>query len=166
MFRTNDAVEPSATRRPGFAPGEIQTDLPTRQARLKWVVVVDASLPPGRAANAAVCVAAATTAGVDGLLGPDAVDADGSVHPGLPWAGCSVLAATTEQLAAIRERAVGRPDVFVADMPADAQLTRVYDGYLEQVAGQRSADLDLLAVSLVGPRNRVDKVVGRLPLLP
>jgi hypothetical protein len=150
----------------GFAPDEIRTDAPTRQARLKWVVVVEASLPPGRAANAAICVAAATTAGVDGLLGPAAVDADGSVHPGLPWAGCSVLAATTEQLTAVRARAAAAEDVFVADMGVHAQLTRVYDGYLEQVAEHASADLELLAVSVVGPKNRVDKIVGRLPLLP
>jgi hypothetical protein len=154
------------TARIGFAADEIRTDAPTRQARLKWVVVVEASLPPGRAANAAICVAAATTSGVDGLLGPDAVDADGSAHPGLPWAGCSVLAATTEQLSAVRARAAAADDVFVADMPAHAQLTRVYDGYLEQVAEHASADLELLAVSIVGPKNRVDKIVGRLPLLP
>ena len=103
---------------------------------------------------------------MDGLLGPDAVDADGSAHPGLPWAGCSILAATPAELAAVRARVGARPDVFVADMPAAAQQTRVYDGYLEQVAGRPSADLELLAVSLVGPRNFVDKVVGRLPLLP
>ena len=147
----------------GFAAEEIRTDVPTRQARLKWVVVVDASLPPGLAANAAICVAAATTAGVDGLLGPAALDADGSAHPGLPWAGCSVLAGTTEQLAAIRARAAGAADVFVADMPAHAQLTRVY---IEHGAEHGSAELDLLAVSLVGPRNRLDRIVGRLPLLP
>ena len=154
------------SERIGFAADEMRTDAPTRQARLKWVVVVDAALPPGRVVNAAVCVAAATASGVDGLLGPTAVDADGSAHPGLPWAGCAVLAATTEQLAAIRSRAAAAAEVFVADMPVHAQLTRVYDGYLEEVAERRSAGLDLLAVSLVGPRNRVDKIVGRLPLLP
>ena len=153
------------SERIGFAADEIRTDAPTRHARLKWVVVVDAALPPGRAVNAAVCVAAATATGVDGLLGPDAVDADGSVHAGLPWAGCSVLAATTEQLAAIRAKGAAADDVFVADMPTHAQLTRVYDGYLEQVAEHGAAELGLLAVSLVGPRNRVDKIVGRLPLL-
>ena len=51
-------------------------------------------------------------------------------------------------------------------MPAHAQVTRVYDGYLEHVAEHRSAELDLLALSLVGPRNRVDKLVGKLRLLP
>ena len=154
------------TGQTGFTAEEIRTDGPTRAARLKWVVVVDASLPAGRAVNAAVCVAAATATRVEGLLGPDAVDADGSAHPGLPWAGCSILAATPAELAAERARAAARPYVFFADMPAAAQQTRVYDGYLEQVGGQVSADLGLLAVSVVGPRNFVDKVVGRLPLLP
>lgn len=128
-------------------------------------MVVDGSLPAGQAANAAICVSAATSTGVGRLLGPAATDADGTVHPGLPWAGCSVLSATGEQLAAIRAKAVAAPGVFVADMPGAAQRTRVYDEYLEAVRGRPGAGLDYLAVSIVGPRNRVDKIVGRLPLL-
>jgi hypothetical protein len=149
----------------GFEPGEIRTDEPTRSARLKWVIVVDESLPAGRATNAAICVAAATTAAVTGLLGPDAKDADGSAHPGLPWAGCSVLAAPAGRLGEIRARAAESLGLFVADMPVQAQATRVYDEYLRQV-GETAADgLAYHAISLVGPRNRVDKLVHRLGLL-
>ena len=148
----------------GFEPHEIRTDEPTRSARLKWVVIVDESLPPGRAANAVVCLGAATQAGVTGLLGPDAPDAQGSVHPGLPWAGCSILAAPAGRLAEIRAKASASAGVFVADMPAAAQLTRVYDEYLQTMADDAAPAL--YAVSLVGPRNRIDKIVGRLPLLP
>ncbi|MFS0706045.1 DUF2000 domain-containing protein [Cellulomonas sp. 179-A 9B4 NHS] len=151
--------------RVGFAPDEVRTGEPTRAARLKWVVVVDEAMPAGRAVNAAVCVSAATAAGVDGLLGPDAVDAAGSAHPGLPWAGCAVLAAPADRLAAIRARAAASPRVFVADMPVAAQATRVYDEYLDAVAGAPGDALAYHAVSIVGPRNRVDKIVGRLPLL-
>lgn len=149
----------------GFAPDEIDTGAPTRTARLKWVIVVDGSLPAGRIANATACVGSATGAAVAGLLGPDAVDADGSAHAGLPWIGCSVLAADGAQLAAIRARASAADGVFVADMPAHAQLTRVYDEYLGEVAGRAGDELGYLAVGLVGPRNRVDRIVGRLPLL-
>ncbi|MGH1548068.1 DUF2000 domain-containing protein [Leifsonia poae] len=149
----------------GFLPEEIDTGAPTRAARLKWVVIVGESLPAGIAANAAICTAAATATRVPGLLGPDAVDVEGGVHPGLPWAGVSVLRASAEQLNGIREKAQTAEDVFVADMPAAAQLTRVYDEYLQTVAGAASADLPYYAVSVVGPRNRVDKIVGRLPLL-
>lgn len=150
----------------GFDPDEVRLDEPTRSARLKWVVVVDDALPAGRAVNAAVCAAAATATGVAGLLGPDAVDADGSAHPGLPWAGCSVLAAPTERLGAIRAKAVASPGVHVADVPAAAQTNRVYQDYLDEVAAADAQALAHLAVSIVGPRNRVDKIVGRLPLLP
>src|SRR3954453_7833685 len=92
--------------RVGFAPEEICTGEPTRSARLKWVVVVDSALPAGRAVNAAVCVAPPTRAVVSALAGPGAKDADGSIHPGLPWAGCSVLAAPSHELALLRAKAV------------------------------------------------------------
>ncbi|WP_374007382.1 DUF2000 domain-containing protein [Leifsonia sp. LS-T14] len=149
----------------GFLPHEVDTAAPTRSARLKWVVVVDESLPAGIAANAAICAAAATATQVGGLLGPAAVDADGSTHPGLPWAGCSVLRAPGEQLAVIRAKADASADVFVADMPAAAQLTRVYDEYRETVEGAASDALPYYAVSIVGPRNRVDRIAGKLALL-
>lgn len=147
----------------GFTPEEIDTAAPTRSARLKWVVVVDTDLPPGRAVNAAACLAAATGSRVTGLLGPDAVDAAGAVHPGLPWAGCTVLAADTDQLAAVRAKAAGSDGVLVVDMPEHGQRTRVYDEYLAAVG--RDTAPRYCAVGIIGPRNRVDRIVGRLPLL-
>ena len=155
----------SATYQVGFEPDEIRTAEPTRSARLKWVIVVDEALPAGRAVNAAICVASATATSVTGLLGPDAKDAGGSVHPGLPWAGCTVLGAPADRLAEIRAKAVESLGVFVADMPTYGQSTRVYDEYLRQVGETETGDLAYHAVSLVGPRNRIDKLVHRLSLL-
>ncbi len=150
----------------GFTPEEIDTASPTRSARLKWVVIVNDALPSGRAVNAAICLAAATGRAVAGLLGPDAVDADGTSHPGLPWAGCTVLGASAEQLRSIRAKAASSEGILVIDMPADAQLTRVYDEYLGAVAGKSGDALEYYAVGIVGPRNRIDRIAGRLPLLP
>ncbi|WP_434316365.1 DUF2000 family protein [Leifsonia sp. P73] len=68
--------------------------------------------------------------------------------------------------AAIRGRAAAATDsVYLADMPAAAQLTRVYDEYRQTLATTPAEDVEYYAVSIVGPRNRVDKIVGRLPLL-
>ena len=150
----------------GFSPDEVDTSAPTRSARLKWVVVVNDSIPAGRAVNAAVCVAAATAVEVGGLLGPTGVDASGSVHAGLPWAGCSVLSADTVTLRAIRAQASSHEATFVADMPAAAQQLRVYDDYLGAIGETEHEEIDYLAVSIVGPKNRVDRMVGRLPLMP
>lgn len=167
MTATAPAAAPANPRPPvGFAPEEIDLTLSTREARLKWVVVVDASLPAGRAVNAAVCVASATVTGVSGLLGPDTADGSGTTHPGLPWTGCSILAAGPDRMAAIRDRAADDAGMFVADMPSEAQLVRVYTEYVDRLAGAKSAELRCLAVSVVGPRNRVAKLVKGLPLLP
>jgi hypothetical protein len=156
--------EPSAGI--GFDAEEIDTSAPTRAARLKWVIVVNDSIPAGRAANAAVCVAGATLKGVRGLLGPAAVDQDGFSHPGLPWAGCSVLTANDETIRIVRQKAAAHEEIFVADMPDAAQSTRVYDDYLSTIASSDPNEIEYLAVSLVGPKNRIDRIVGKLPLLP
>ncbi|MFE7427546.1 DUF2000 domain-containing protein [Streptomyces sp. NPDC057545] len=150
----------------GFAPEEVDFSLSTRRARLKWVVVVDADLPPGQAANAAICAAAPTVTSVPGLLGTDTTDAEGTTHPGLPWTGCSVLVADPATLRAIRAKAASRTDVFVADVPAAAQSTRVYSDFIAAVGKTQTEDIDYCAISIVGPRNPVDKIVGKLPLMP
>jgi len=149
----------------GYAPDEMSTGERTGAAKLKWVVVVDESLSRGQALNAAVCVAAATAPAVPGLLGPGGPDAAEVWHPGLPWAGCSILGASAAQLAAIRRRALDR-QFLAADMAAAAQATRVYDDYLRELAKTLPDDLALLAVSLIGPRNQVAKLVRHLELLP
>lgn len=149
----------------GFDPAEVQTGEPTRSARLKWVIVVDAGLPIGRIVNAAACVAAATSPAVSGLLAQGGLDADGTSHPGLPWAGCTILAAEAEKLRQVRDRADRRADIFVTDMPLVAQETRVYDEYLEQLATLPSNEIGYGAVSMVGPRKSVDRIVGGLGLL-
>jgi hypothetical protein len=149
----------------GYAPDEMNTGERTGAAKLKWVVIVDRALSPGQAVNAAVCVSAATAPSVPGLLGPGGPDASDHWHPGLPWAGCSILTAGSDQLAEIRRQALDRR-VLAADMPAAAQATRVYDDYLRELAKTDPDDLAVLAVSLIGPRNQVAKLVRHLELLP
>jgi hypothetical protein len=158
------SATPSVPELPRFAPEEILTDQPTRAAKLKWVIVVDAAAAPGAAVNAVACVSAAVGEAVAGLLGPAGADASGAAHPGLPWAGCSILAADREALLALRARAAARPDLLVVDMPQAAQATRVYDDYLATLAQTAPDALDLLAVAIVGPRNPVDRIAGKLPL--
>ena len=150
----------------GFAPDEIQLDESTRTARLKWVVIVDEAIPTGRMVNAVACIAASTGHSVTGMIGRAAPDASGHVHPGLPWAGCTILRATAGQLAEIRAKAVASEGVLVTDMPTIAQTTRVYTEYMSELAETKPADLAPCAIGVVGPRNRVSKLVKGLELLP
>ena len=150
---------------PAFAPDDILTGEPTRSARLKWVIVVDDGAPLGQMVNAVACISASTGNAISGLIGPTAMDATGSAHEGLPWAGCSVLSATAEQISAIRARAAGHDAIFVADMPLSAQTNRVYDEYLAELSTTRAADVAPIALSMIGPRAEIDAIVKRLSLL-
>lgn len=149
-----------------YAPDEIITGEPTRSAKYKWVVVVDAGLSAGRMVNAVSCVAAATGTLVDGLVAGGGPDASGHAHPGLPWAGCSVLCGTSEEVATARARAASSQDVLLIDMPAAAQSHRIYDHYLAELARTEPGDLAVCAFSVVGPRNRIDKITRKLAPLP
>ena len=42
----------------------------------------------------------------------------------------------------------------------------MYDEWITAVSETTADDVHYYAVSIVGPRNRVDRIVGRLPLLP
>jgi len=149
----------------GWGPEDVAIDQPTRNSRLRWVIVVDAELSAGTAVNAVACVAAHVGRAVGGLLGPDGTDASGGGHAGLPWAGCTVLAASSAELTEIRRRAVAAGDVDVCDTPASAQTNRVNAEYLEELADTRDDALQLRALSLFGPKNRISKLTGKLELL-
>jgi len=150
---------------PAYAAHEIQTAESTRSARLKWVVIVDRDMPPGRMVNAVACISATTGAFVDGLIAHGGPDADGIQHPGLPWAGCTVLAASAEKLANTRAKAVATAGMLVVDMPSSAQSNRVYDDYLHELSATPLSELRVNAVSIVGDRAEVESIVKRLSLL-
>jgi hypothetical protein len=155
----------SATVPPGLEAVDIRTDLPTRGIPIKWVMIVDEALPAGLIANATACMAAAVGKARPDLLGPDAQDATGQQHAGLPWTGCSILGGDRTAIRETRAKAISKPNLLVVDMPEHAQTARVYDEYLASVAGLTADDLSYYGVSLLGPRKSIDKLVGRLSLL-
>jgi len=150
----------------GWSPEEVLITEPTRNSRLRWVVVVSAGIAPGEMANAVACVAAQAGLSIGGLLGPAGTDAAGGAHPGLPWAGCTLLVAPSEAIAELRLKALAAGDVLVGGMPASAQTNRVYAEYLDELSQTPPRDLGLRALSLFGPKNRIARLTGKLTLLP
>ncbi|MFC5830580.1 DUF2000 domain-containing protein [Nonomuraea insulae] len=142
---------------------ECRTDLPTKELAVKWVIVIDRDLPRGLQANAAACLAASTGVAVPEIVGSGGKDAAGHAHAGLPWTGCTVLAAPGAIVGRIRDDAAAEPELVVSDMAAVAQRTNVYDEYLAELA--RTEEPPYYAVSLFGPRAIVERLTGRLPLL-
>jgi hypothetical protein len=69
------------------------------------------------------------------------------------------LGGTAADLASAHARETGSEGVLVVDMPAAAQTHRIYDDYLKELASTAPSDRGLCAFSIIGPRNRVDKIV-------
>jgi hypothetical protein len=140
-----------------------RSDLPTKELPVKWVIVIDRDLPRGLQANAAACLAASVGVAVPAIVGSGGVDGAGRAHAGLPWTGCTVLAAPAAIVRRIREDAAAEPDLILSDMADIAQRAEAYDDYLAALA--RAEELSYYAISLFGPRLAVERLTGRLPLL-
>ena len=110
----------------------------TGQTTERCAIVVDATLAPGLAANAAAVLAVTLGATVAGLAGPDLVDADGTCIPGLFEKGLPVLGAGATL--ARPARAGAAAGVGVIDIPAVGQQTNDYDDVLAHVARTATAD--------------------------
>lgn len=135
------------------------TDLPER-----CVIVVDASLPPGKAANAAAVLALTLGQRHPGLVGAPLVDRDGVAYPGLIPIGISVLTASVAQLAELHGRANDAGFDCVV-FPGAGQQTTDYAGFLAAVAGQTAGELALVGLAVAGPKKAVRKMTGDLALL-
>ena len=130
----------------------------------RCVIVVDESLPPGLAANAAAVLALSVGAQFPQLPGRDFVDADGAAHSGLIPMGLPVLSAPAERLSALRAAALDM-GLDVVDFPTSGQQTTDYEAFAAAVAQTSTAALIFLGVALCGPSKPVRKLTGGFPLL-
>jgi hypothetical protein len=128
----------------------------------RCVIVVDESLPPGKASNAAAVVAFTLGQRHSRLVGAPLRERDGTAHPGLIPVGIPVLKATSLQLSELRQKSL--PHCDVVDFPVQGQATTDYDAFLDAVLAHPGESLQYLAVGLVGPRNRIGKLVGGFSL--
>ena len=130
----------------------------------RCVIVVDEALPVGRAANAAAVIALTLGKRHPALAGADLVDKSGMAHPGLIPIGIAVLAAPTDELSALRAKALAR-GVDVVDFPVQGQETTDYVAFGRAVGEVETDALRYVGVGVFGPRKAIGKVVGKYGLL-
>jgi hypothetical protein len=135
-----------------------------RPEGMRCVAVIDATLPAGKAANAAAVMALTMGARHPHLLGHPLIDAAGRQHPGLIPIGNAVLGAPTPDLSVVRDKALGA-GLEVVDFPIQGQQTTNYAEFLKLVGETAPEDVRYLGVMIYGERRRVNRVVGRYGLL-
>ncbi|BAN27625.1 putative uncharacterized protein (plasmid) [Caballeronia insecticola] len=128
----------------------------------RCVIVVDEALPAGRASNAAAVVAFTLGQRHSHLVGAPLLERDGTAHPGLIPIGIPVLKASALQLSELRQKSLAHCDVV--DFPVQGQATTDYAMFLDAIQTHADDALQYLAVGLIGPKNRVSKLVGGLSL--
>ncbi len=136
-----------------------------KSKRSKCVIVISKELPVGLALNAAACLGVTLGARIDSLVGVDAIDASGLIHPGLTNTVIPILGAPADSVKAIRHAATVQEGLLVIDFTDTAQSSRDYQEYLGRMAAMPSDHLQYCGVAIYGPGSLVSKLTGNLPLL-
>jgi hypothetical protein len=135
---------------------------PVVKEQHRCIIVVNDTLPAGKASNAAAVVALTIGQRHPHLVGAPLVSSDGQVHAGLIPIGIPILKATSDQLAVLRQKSLEQCDVV--DFPVQGQATTDYSAFLAAVNAVRDDALQYLAIGLVGTKKKVGKLVSGLAL--
>ena len=135
---------------------------------MKLVMVINRDLPLGLVANtAAVLGISLSKIYQEDIVGSDIADADGNLHLGITAQTIPILSASREQVKEIRE-AMFEPafaEVAAIDFSEAAQRCLNYEQYIRSLAQLSAEELFYLGVCMYGPKKKVNKLTGSLPLL-
>ena len=135
---------------------------------MKLVMVINRDLPLGLVANtAAVLGISLSKIYQEDIVGGDIVDADGNLHLGITAQTIPILSASREQVKEIRETMFepAFAEVAAIDFSEAAQRCLNYDQYMRSLSQLSAEELFYLGVCMYGPKKKVSKLTGSLPLL-
>lgn len=133
----------------------------------KCVIVVDGQLPTGLIANTAAILGITLGKQRPEVVGGDAADGSGCLHPGIIAFPVPILRGTPEGIRALREKLLlpAFQDLTVVDFSDLAQGCRTYDEFLLKMADTPEGSLRYLGIAICGEAKKVSKLTGSLPLL-
>lgn len=130
----------------------------------RCTIIIDNALPAGLAINAASVIGISFGRTIDGLVGPDRQSLDAVNYPGVISAPLPVLRASGEDLRQFLSVADADDEMYVMPFSALAQSCKTYDEYGERLSAVKSDAIALVAIGLAGPKKKVTKMTGDLPL--
>lgn len=133
----------------------------------KCVIIIDEDLPAGIIANTAAILGATLGKAKADMVGRDTADASGRLHPGIIEIPIPILKSSRQQLQELREK-LYEPEyeqIFSADFSDLAQTCRTYDEFTDRMSRTAADRLHYLGLILCGPKKKVSRLTGNLPLL-
>jgi hypothetical protein len=130
----------------------------------RCTIVIDKNLPAGLAINAASVIGISFGRTVENLVGPDMQSLDAINYPGVIYSPLPVLLASGEYIRELLTHAESDNEIYIMPFSALAQSCKTYDEYGERISSVDSSNIELVAVGLIGPKNKITKMTGNLPL--
>ncbi len=133
----------------------------------KCVMVIDESLPRGVIANTAAIMGITLGREMPEVVGADVTDPDGHAHLGIIAFPVPILRGSPEDIRQIREK-LYQPDfgdLTAVDFSDLAQGCKTYDEFTQKMSQTPESTLQYFGVAICGPRKKVNKLTGNLPLL-
>lgn len=130
----------------------------------RCTIIIDKKLPAGLAINAASVIGISFGRMVENLIGPDMQSLDNINYPGVIYSPLPVLLAPGEYIRQLQTAAESDDDMYLMPFSALAQSCKTYDEYGEKISSVNSNNIELVAIGLIGPRKKITKMTGNLPL--
>lgn len=129
----------------------------------RCVIILNGNLSAGKAANAAAVIALTVGQRHPVLVGTPLIDANQNEYPGLVQMGIPVLAASTLELKTLSQisRQQGLDQVI---FPIEGQKTTHYGEFTASVASQKTEELYLLGIAIIGDKKAVRKLTAKCKL--
>lgn len=133
----------------------------------KCVMVIDENLPLGIIANTAAVLGITLGRQMPEVVGDDVTDLSGCRHLGITGIPVPILKGNADIIKEIREK-LYQPefeDLIVVDFTDQAQSCKMYEEYIDKMAGVQEGELQYFGVAVCGAKKKVNKLTGSMPLL-
>ncbi|AWP34781.1 DUF2000 domain-containing protein [Pantoea eucalypti] len=130
----------------------------------RCTIIIDKDLPAGLAMNAASVIGISFGRTVDNLVGPDMQSLDEVNYPGVIYAPLPVLLASGDYLHELQASAESDDEMYVMPFSALAQSCKTYEEYGERISSVKSENIELVAIGIIGPKKKLTRMTGNLPL--
>lgn len=133
----------------------------------KCVMVIDEDLPLGIIANTAAIMGITLGKEMPEVVGADVRDQNGNQHLGIIEFPVPILRGSPDMIKEIREK-LYHPDfqdLTVVDFSDLAQSCKTYEEFTEKMENVPESALRYFGLAICGPRKKVSKLTGSMPLL-
>lgn len=133
----------------------------------KCVMIIDENLPLGNIANTAAIFGITLGKVMPEVVGEDVIDSTGNIHMGITAIPVPILRGNPQLIKEIRQKLYepGFEDVTVVDFSDLAQSCNDYTDFTAKIAKTPETDLNYFGLAMCGPKKKVNKLTGSIPLL-